>query len=62
MKIELIKNIPLFSGLSQQEIEGLSESSEKQKYPSGSIVLHKSDGGQFIYLIKKGKVKVVLSR
>ena len=61
METELIKNIPLFSGLSQREIKGLLESSEKRKYPRGAIILHQSDKGQVIYLILKGKVKVILS-
>jgi CRP-like cAMP-binding protein len=60
MDPDLIKKIPLFSGLSREEVEGLLTSSEKRRYPRGSIVLHKSDEGQVIYLILKGKVKVVL--
>ena len=61
MDFEFIKNIPLFSGLSPEEIQGLSDSSERRKYPRGSIVLYQSDEGQVIYLILKGRVKVVLT-
>jgi len=60
MEIKLLKNVPLFSELSPGELEELLELSEKRRYPKGSIVLYKGDVGQVLYLILKGKVKVVL--
>ena len=60
MLTTLLKNIPLFSGLSPAELREMLEFSEKRRYPSGSIVLYKGDVGQVIYLILRGKVKVVL--
>ena len=60
MEIELLENIPLFSGLSQEDLKGILECSAKRKYPRDSIVLYQGDEGQVIYLILKGKVNVVL--
>ena len=61
MKMEILKNIPLFAGLTSNEIRDLLEFSEKRKYPRGSIVVYRGDVGDVLYLIMKGKVKVVLS-
>ena len=60
MTSNFLKNIPLFSGLTASELEGLQWSAKKRAYPHGSIVLHKGDTGDMIYFILKGKVKVVL--
>ena len=60
MVATLLKNIPLFSGLSPVELKDILKLSEKRRYPRGNIVLYKGDVGQAIYLILKGKVKVVL--
>ena len=59
--MNLLKNIEPFSDLSPEELEGLAANSKRRSYPSGSIVLYKGDVGDVIYLILKGKVKVVLS-
>lgn len=61
MDIKLLKNIHIFSDLSSGEMEDLLARSQKRRYPQGSIVLHKDDAGNMIYLILKGSVKVVLS-
>ena len=60
-RFALLKNIVLFSELSQEEIRDLLELSKNRKYPRGNIVLYKGDVGDVIYIILKGKVKVVLS-
>ena len=60
MERNLLKSVPLFSELSHEELEELLSLSKKRRYPRGSFVLYKDDIGQVIYLILKGKVKVVL--
>ena len=59
--IELIKSIPIFADLTDDDLEKLIKYSEKRKYPSGSIILYQGDTGNAIYLILKGQVKVVLT-
>ena len=58
---ELIKNIPIFAGLTDNDVENLITHSEKRKYPRGSIILYQGDTGHAIYLILKGQVKVILT-
>lgn len=61
MDINLLKKIHIFSDLSSAAVEELLARSQKRRYPQGNIVLHKDDAGDMIYLILKGKVKVVLT-
>jgi CRP/FNR family cyclic AMP-dependent transcriptional regulator len=60
MELDILKSVPLFSELSQEELEELLALSKKRRYPRGSFVMFKDDIGQVIYLILKGKVKVIL--
>ena len=60
MDIQVLKNIPLFSELSPEELRELLELSRRRRYPRGSIVFYQEDVDQAIYLIVNGKVKVVL--
>ena len=61
MGVHLIKDIPYFSELTIEEMQNLVASSQKRRYPRGSIVLHKDDVGDETYLIMIGKVKVVVT-
>ncbi|MBW1804144.1 MAG: Crp/Fnr family transcriptional regulator [Deltaproteobacteria bacterium] len=61
MEINLLRNIPLFSGLSSNELKDFLESSERRRYPRGNIVIYQGDTGEVIYLILKGSVKVSLT-
>jgi CRP-like cAMP-binding protein len=61
MGVHLLKNIPYFSELTIEEMQNLVASSQKQKYPRGSIVLHKDDVGDETYLIMIGRVKVIIT-
>jgi CRP/FNR family transcriptional regulator, cyclic AMP receptor protein len=61
VEIDFLRNISLFAGFAADEIREIFENSKKRAYPSGSIVVYQGDPGEVIYLILKGKVKVVLT-
>ena len=61
MELELLSKIPLFSGLSLNELNDLRTLSERRRYPRGNIVIYQGDAGEVIYLILKGSVKVSLA-
>ncbi len=61
MGVHILVNIPYFSELTIEEMQNLVTSSQKRKYPRGSIVLHKDDVGNETYLIMTGKVKVFIT-
>jgi CRP/FNR family cyclic AMP-dependent transcriptional regulator len=56
----LLRNLSLFSDLTEPELTVLSNSLREMHYPEGSIVFHEGDIGDFLLLIVEGKVKVVL--
>lgn len=60
MHVTTINNLPMFSDISFDEMKYLIEKSKKRFYPVGSIVTYEGDNPEFLYLILRGRVKVVL--
>lgn len=60
LRVDLLRNVPLLSGLSEKQLELVANSSRVSRYPKGSIVFHEGDPGDFLLVILKGRVKVVL--
>ena len=56
-----LKNIPLFSGLSEDEMESVTSITNKRSYPKNTIIINEGDETDSLYLILSGKVKIVLS-
>ncbi|MBI5374373.1 MAG: Crp/Fnr family transcriptional regulator [Candidatus Schekmanbacteria bacterium] len=59
-EIELLKNVPIFSGISDKEIGLVTSILRKRSFPKSSVVIHKGDEGEALYIILSGKVKVTL--
>ncbi len=59
-KIELLRQIPLFSGLDEAELHTLFEHSFVRAYPKNTIIIHEGDESSSLYVIVSGKVKVFL--
>jgi CRP-like cAMP-binding protein len=58
--INVLSNIPFFSGLEQHDLAELETYLERRHYGKGDVIFHKDDEGSILYIITKGKVKVVL--
>jgi CRP/FNR family transcriptional regulator, cyclic AMP receptor protein len=58
---EALKNVPLFSDLSDSEIDILSKDSYVKKYDKNEMIIHKQDEGDTFFALISGKVKVVLT-
>ena len=57
---EILRSVPLLSGLSDSEIELVARSSRRVQYPKKSIVFQEGDPGDFLLVILSGRVKVML--
>lgn len=57
-KIALMRNAPLFAGLSDLELEALASSLGKRTFARGMIIFHKGALGQNLYLIESGRVRI----
>ena len=56
----VLSNIPLFSGLEKDDLAELETRLSRRHYGKGDVIFHKDDEGSSLYIITKGKVKVVL--
>ncbi len=57
----MLQNIPLFSALSQEDLEAISSHAVAKNYPKGNIVINEGDHSDSLYVILAGKVKVFLT-
>lgn len=57
----MLQNIPLFSAMSQEDLETISSHAVTKKYPKGNIVINEGDHSDSLYVILSGKVKVFLT-
>jgi CRP/FNR family transcriptional regulator, cyclic AMP receptor protein len=56
----ILKQIPLFAGLDDADLELIAQASRRLTYPKGSVVFHEGDPGDYLVVILKGRVKVSL--
>ena len=55
-----LKQVPLFAGLTEEDIRELMAVARKRTFRSGEVIFHRDDPGQVLYVIKEGKVKISL--
>ncbi len=58
---QAIKNVPLFSELTDQELSLLAASGSRQKFPDKNVIFQEGDSGEVLFIILSGKVKVLLT-
>jgi len=56
----MLRNVALFAGLSDQELEVLAGSLGKRTFGKGIIIFHKGSPGQTLYIIESGKVRIFI--
>jgi len=57
---EAIKNIPLFSGLSREDLARVVAKFEEQPYASGQIIVKQGSEGDALFIIQDGAAEVLL--
>ena len=58
--IAALRREPLFSGLSDAELDSLADRAQRRRYRSGEAVFHKDDPGAMLYILVGGLVKITL--
>jgi CRP/FNR family cyclic AMP-dependent transcriptional regulator len=58
--VDDLKRVPLFSGLSADELARFAEVTREREYPKNSVILFEDDPGDALYVVSEGQVKVVL--
>lgn len=57
---KFLKNVPLFSDFSEEELDKLLAISKERSYPKDAVIFQKDEIGNFFFLICSGRVKVIL--
>ncbi len=57
---EFLSTIPLFTGLDAVELSKFAEMLREKVYPKGSVILFEDDPGDALFIVRDGRVKVVL--
>jgi CRP-like cAMP-binding protein len=57
---DFLSTVPLFGGLDQIELQRFGELTREKFYPRGSVILFENDPGDSLFVVRQGRVKVVL--
>ncbi len=57
---DFLKKVPLFSGLSEEDLDRLITISREKFYPKDSVIFQREEVGNFFFLICSGRVKVII--
>lgn len=58
--VTMLRNVPFFTGLSDQELAILAHSISRQTFAKDMIIFHKGSIGQSLYIIASGMVRIFL--
>jgi CRP/FNR family transcriptional regulator/CRP/FNR family cyclic AMP-dependent transcriptional regulator len=57
---ELFRQVPLFTGLEDEDLESLISVANRRKYPKDGVIFFENDLGDALYMILSGRVKVTI--
>jgi len=57
--IQILKNIPFFQELSDEDLNKIAANVQMDYFPAGHIIFNQGDAGEKMYVIKRGEVQVI---
>lgn len=57
-KATIMRRVPLFAGLSDQELESLASSLRRRAFAKGVIIFHQGSSGQTMHVVESGRVRI----
>ena len=57
---ELFRQVPLFSGLEEEDLSSLINVASRRKYPKDAVVFFENEIGDALFMILSGRVKVTI--
>lgn len=57
---DFLGTVPLFNGLDHEELQRFADLTRERFYPKGSVILFEHDPGDSLFVVRSGRVKVVL--
>ena len=58
--VDFLATVQLFSGLDRVELQRFADVTREKFYPKGSVILFENDPGDSLFVVRSGRVKVVL--
>lgn len=58
--VDFLATVQLFSGLDRSELQRFADVTREKFYPKGSVILFENDPGDSLFVVRSGRVKVVL--
>lgn len=58
--VELLRDVPLFGGLNDEDLKRLADLMTEKHYPKDSVIVSAEDPGDALYVVSDGVVKVSL--
>jgi CRP/FNR family cyclic AMP-dependent transcriptional regulator len=58
-RLDLLRNVPLFANITDTELASLLDDLRPKSYRKNQVIFHQGDPGQEMYIILKGKVRII---
>jgi len=58
VKVELLREVPLFSNLSDEQLKKISKLLVLRRYQKGEVIFSPSEKAEFFFILRRGKIKV----
>jgi len=55
-----LRTVPLFARLDDAELQRFADLTREKNYPKGSVIVFEDDPGDSLFIVREGRVKVVL--
>ncbi|HNN95249.1 MAG TPA: cyclic nucleotide-binding domain-containing protein [Pseudomonadota bacterium] len=59
--IKFLKDVPLFEALTNRQLVEIARLAEKMDLPVGTLVFNQGDPPDYLYLVRKGKLRVLIN-
>jgi CRP/FNR family cyclic AMP-dependent transcriptional regulator len=59
-ELELLRTVPIFSELTDEDITSLARLSSRRRYPKDQVVFFENEEGDFFFMILEGRIKVTI--
>ena len=56
---EILKNIPFFADLSDEDLSAIIEKVQMQYFDANHVIFNEGDTGDYMYIIKRGQVQII---
>lgn len=60
--VQILRQVPLFSGLSEKQLKMLAERLTKRDYTEGDVIITQGRGGEGLFVITEGSAEAVRSQ